>query len=78
MTKGRDEDLMVPLFDVAQMEAEAAREAALADVPGWWAGRVWCWERAECEAMRARGQTLPNCLFIDRIWDADDGQSAPV
>lgn len=28
------------------------------------AGRVWCWERAECEAMRARGQTLPNCLFI--------------
>jgi hypothetical protein len=27
-------------------------------------GRSWCWERPECEAMRARGQTLPNCLFI--------------
>ena len=29
MTKGRDEDLMVPLFDVAQMEAEAARQQPL-------------------------------------------------
>jgi hypothetical protein len=30
-------------------------------------GRIFCWERPECEAMRARGQTLerPGCLFID-------------
>lgn len=29
-------------------------------------GPVWSWERPECEAMRARGQTLerPSCLFI--------------
>lgn len=29
-------------------------------------GPVWSWERAECEAMRDRGQTLerPSCMFI--------------